>query len=122
MTDDPQERWLHGLRRQLDRSTQTLDPDTLAALQRARAAALARRPRGTPALRPAWGGLALAASLLLGLMLWQPWSVPPAGPAALEDLELLASADRLELFEDLQFYLWLEQQSEEQPAAPGDPV
>ena len=100
--------WLDRARRRLQRSTEELDPDTLRRLRQARAAALGQADRKAPTRWMPWGGAALAASLALAVLLWQPWAGPPESPAALEDLELLAAEENLELYEELEFYLWLE--------------
>jgi hypothetical protein len=106
----------------LDERAASLDAATLARLAAARRAAVARR-------RSAWGlggrrwqtvgGLALAASLVFGLSLWLHGPLQgPASPSPAE-LELLAEDEDLELLDRLEFYRWLEQESQ-QLAGNGD--
>lgn len=96
----------------LDESAGRLDAATLSALNRGRQravdAARTRNPRWTRAL-----ALATAASLAVALLLVRP-PAPQAPPAAdtldVRDLELVAEAD-YELYEDWEFYAWVEAQS-----------
>lgn len=101
------------LRQALDERAESLDAATRSRLRRAREEALASARPGRPFPAPApllAGGLALAL-LLVGVLAWRAWQAPPA-PPAMEDLELLASGEELELYRDLDFYLWLEQEME----------
>ena len=117
--DEP--RWLEAVRDQLDTDAAGYDAATLSRLNRARQAALdagLRRQR-----RPwwHWSLVAVATSaavvLAMALTLRTPdTGAPPVAPVALEqsevdDLELLAAGEDLELIENLEFYAWLEQQS-----------
>jgi hypothetical protein len=105
----PDERFLAGIRRELDRSCDALDAHTLSRLNRIRHAALARRqPRASRMLLP-FGGFVTACMLVLTVNLYLPGTsrdgngmVPP-----LEDIDILASADSLDLYEDYEFYEWL---------------
>ncbi len=96
-------------REALDARAEALDGATRSRLRQARAQALARarRPVATaPRLR--WA-VALAAVLLLAVaVVWQQQASRLA-PEAVEDLEVLASSDDLELYQDLDFYLWLDE-------------
>ncbi len=104
------------VRRALDERAAGLDAATLSRLRQAREQALAGGAgRGWWQRWPAGGGLrwasAVAAGLLLvvGLVVWQQ-----AGrqglDGAVDDLEVLASSDDLKLYQDLDFYLWLERE------------
>lgn len=95
-------------------SEQRVDGDTSARLVEARRKALA-----TPRLsRPGWiAPLALAASMLLALGLWL--AVPdtrfieqPAETGVFDDMGLLTSQADPELYDELEFYLWLEKTNE----------
>jgi hypothetical protein len=105
----PDERLVAGIRRELDRSCTALDAHTLSRLNRARHTALARRqPRSTRMLLP-FGGFVTACMLVLTVSLYMPGTeldgdavVPP-----LEDIDMFASADSLDLYEDYEFYEWL---------------
>jgi hypothetical protein len=95
-------------RRLLDQSVADLDPATAHRLQRARLTALEATPVGR------WrmvltGGLAVAvAALTLTLTLLSRQPVPESHVTSLvEDIDLVLSADNIELAEDLEFYHWL---------------
>jgi hypothetical protein len=105
--------WIEAARRGLDEGVESLDAATLSRLNRARQAALdaARAPR-----RPAWRwpvAFAAAASLVVAVVLAPrlgpvaPTADPALGGA---DLELLAASEDLALYEDLEFYAWLDAQ------------
>lgn len=92
----------------LDQSVENLNPETLARLRAARHQALYPRSDSNH-IRwtwPAWG-LTTAIVLVLAVMLW-PWSFRHDPPLLhLEDIEMLASGESLDLYEDLDFYAWL---------------
>jgi|AMFO01.1.fsa_nt_gi hypothetical protein len=104
------------IRRALDEKAEGLDAATLSRLRQARERALARRP-GTPGWL-AWpgGGAARWAGALAGVALlvvgWTVWrqATERALPVAGDDLEVLASAEDLRLYQELDFYLWLERE------------
>ncbi len=113
------------LRQALDRRAEGLDAATLSRLRQARERALARwhdtgRWRllgrwlaiwnGAPGVAPWAAGLAGVTALVVGLAIWhgtgdQGW------PMIGDDLEVLASNEDLMLYQDLDFYLWLEQEA-----------
>lgn len=105
--------WIAHSRATLDESVDALDAATLSALNRGRQRALAAA-RGR-AQRWRWPvAAALAASLAVAVTLVRsPLVEPPVVPAAdtlmVRDLELVAGAD-FELYEDWEFYAWLEGQ------------
>lgn len=107
----------------LDESIDVLDGDTVARLASARRRALGDRPpyadgllgverrRSRPALVAAGGLLAATLALAIGVSWWTRSSAELAAvesPEALEDLELLAANEELDLYENLEFYEWLE--------------
>jgi len=106
------EAWTRRVRTVLDQPNGELDAATLSRLNRARqaalAAALGRRP-----LRAWWpAALATAAVLAVAVVLVRiPEPATPAAPVAAEDFEVIAAQDSLELYEDLEFYAWLDAQS-----------
>lgn len=120
--NDLDHEWLRRARHLLDRSTQVLDAESLARLNRARQAALGSRRRR---LAPVWGGFAVAGASALALALAIGLQRSPPGPVAstpvgvdpstviatadATDDDLLA-ADDLEFFEDLDFYQWLDRE------------
>lgn len=101
------DRFVAHAKRLLDHSVEELDTTTTRRLQHARLQALNARP-----VRRWWavwaGGLALAAVGALSLSMWvtQPIRERPHAPA-LDDLELITSAENIDLAEDLEFYHWL---------------
>lgn len=97
-------------RAQLDRDVEALDETTRARLGAARLRALdapgERRRFAVP------GGLlaasAGAAALLLVVSTWRQQARRDLAPGDdLDDVEILAAADDLELYDDLDFYRWL---------------
>ncbi len=107
-------RWTDAARRMLDEAADDLDAATLSQLNRARQAALAAsRTRRAPAW--AWPALfAAAASCALAVLVWPvaqaPLETTPPGMIVAGDLELLAADAELALYEDLEFYAWLDTQ------------
>jgi hypothetical protein len=101
------ERFVAGAKQLLDNSVKELDATIRRRLQYARLQALDARP-----VRSWWtvwaGGLAVAAVGALSLSLWltQPVHERPHSPA-LDDFELITSAENVDLAEDLEFYHWL---------------
>jgi hypothetical protein len=94
-----------------DESVGSLDAATRSRLARGRATALEglrhRRLRGSSTWIPAG---AAAAAAVVAVMLWQGERAAPPGEsalAALEDLDLVAGAEDLDMFEeDGDFYAW----------------
>jgi len=107
MSGASDDRFLEALRTTLDRQTETLAPEVRSRLARARRAAIGRlqRPRfGDTALVPAAVfGCALALLPVFNVGREHPELAP-----ALEDLDLLSGTEALEMYDDLDFYLWLE--------------
>lgn len=95
----------------LDQGCDRLDADTQSRLGQARRRALSRVPAGPGFLDhwmpvPVAGWAAAAAAVLLtAWALWAPLNEPGGKP--LENLDLLASADQWDLYEEYEFYAWL---------------
>jgi hypothetical protein len=110
----PDERWTDAACRMLDESADDLDAATVSRLNRARHAALAAsRTRRAPVW--AWPALCAAvASAALAVLVWPvaqaPLETTPPGVIVAGDLELLAADAELALYEDLEFYAWLDTQ------------
>lgn len=97
--------------RYLDQSVEQLDPATLARLRHARVEAVESRSQAAKLPIGVWWLPASVVAVLTVLVLtvWV-WSL--RGPHdhevwPLEDVELLASAEPFEFYEDLEFYHWL---------------
>lgn len=111
-----EEGWMPAVKAHLDNQVRQLDGHTASRLNRARHTAIdqaldSRHHRRWQ--RPLYA-LASCAAVALALSLF--WRVPePPMPVAavqvVDDFELLAGAEELELIENLEFYAWLEQQS-----------
>ena len=95
-------------------SVERLDARTRSKLTQARNRALDEVKKG--AARRRWilapaGGFALAAVIAVGVVMWSGHPSQP-GPAALEDLEIVADSEDLALLQeqDVEFYAWLDEQ------------
>ncbi|MEO5560449.1 MAG: hypothetical protein ABIO49_11215 [Dokdonella sp.] len=113
----PNELWIERAVALLDESADALDAATLSSLNRARQAALAqRRPRLSAwMMGSGFVGAALALVLAFGLR-QHPASSPMSAPVAIEpvvDADALASDDNLDLYENLDFYAWLDAQQQD---------
>jgi hypothetical protein len=99
-----------NIRKSLDDSVDTLDANTLSKIRQIRAQAVEKAETGKTNSRQRFlvGGLATACIMVLAVMLLinSPTSMQTV-PA--EDLELISSSDNLDLFEELEFYEWLEE-------------
>jgi anti-sigma-K factor RskA len=110
------ERWLKQVREHLDSEARDLDATTASRLNRARQRALDAQPAASQRWRWPAVGLATAAALMLAVVIQSrnaeaPLPAPVASTQAVDDLDLLAGTEDLEMIENLEFYAWLEQQS-----------
>lgn len=111
------EPWVERAVALLDESTESLDAGTLSRLNRARQAALAqsRDVRSNWFLGAGFAGAALIVLLVFGI--GQRSAPPPASlPVAVEqlgDADALATDDNLDLYENLDFYAWLDAQQQD---------
>lgn len=110
------EAWVERAVALLDESARHLDAATLSRLNRARQAALAPRRRS----RQRWliGGSFAAAALALVVAVGigdRTLTAPalPADVAAQEDLDALTGEDSPDLYENLDFYAWLNAQQQD---------
>jgi hypothetical protein len=103
------------VRKTLDLTTETLDQETLRRLRTARFEALELAGAG----RASWfglhrwltaGGLTTVTVLALGISLWvvapRQNLLPVRQP---DEVEILTSQDQMDLYKDLEFYRWLEE-------------
>jgi Protein of unknown function (DUF3619) len=124
MNEFDKDSWANRAKTLLDESAEGLDAATLSRLNRARQAAVAQvRPRAAQRwFLPA--GLASACVLLLAVAAWHPQvpstaarlpELPFAASASATgggDIDLVSSDDSLELYQDLEFYAWLDAQDQ----------
>ena len=114
MAEPDEDPWTRHIRQQLDTRARDLDAATLSRLNQARQAALqaARPGKARSWLWPT--ALAGAFSLALAIAIWPRLmpqaTLPPAGAASADDFSMLAGEEQLELYEELDFYAWLEAQ------------
>ncbi|HET8941689.1 MAG TPA: hypothetical protein VFN13_06865 [Rudaea sp.] len=114
--------WTRNAKALLDVSAQSLDAATLSRLNRARQSALAQRHRRAGWWLPA--GLVSACMLLLAVGIWQkrapehPATSSSASSNAManfqpDDLQMVSGEDSLDLYQNLDFYAWLDAQQSE---------
>ncbi|MDX1587441.1 MAG: DUF3619 family protein [Oleiphilaceae bacterium] len=109
-----EERLTEQTRRHLDPVSENLDPVIAERLAAARQQALEQMGRETPRRsRTTLAGMGLAASVALVAVLASLYNGndTPGQALGAEDLELMAAEEPLEFYADLEFYLWLEEQS-----------
>lgn len=103
--------WTGQVRRLLDAQAERFDAATLQRLNRARATALAAR-HAPPRWRLPLGAAAASATVLMLALALGPTSRPvaplPAPTSETEDTALLVGDDALDLYQDLEFYAWLD--------------
>jgi hypothetical protein len=110
--DESRQKQLDGLKGALDASCERLDASTLARLKagRLRALELAEARNSLFSRRPHWltaGGLATTALLVVMVTGWLVASRQNRPAQQLEDLEIVAAQEQLDLYADLDFYRWL---------------
>lgn len=107
----PDKEFLGAIRETLDRHAEDLDDQTLLSLGRVRLNALEssgqrQRLSGFPRLITA-GGFATAAVVAVAVSFWS-FSARQRLPVSLpEEVEVLEVKDHFDLYEDLDFYRWL---------------
>jgi type VI protein secretion system component VasF len=106
---DHERQLIETVRSTLNESVAHLDATTRSRLAQARARAQEPRRRTHFWLLPA-GAAALASLLVAALWLGQPMPLPGDGFDAAADFELLTSSDSLELYQELDFLQWLEEE------------
>lgn len=107
--NDRETRFLKNVKNTLDDGSRNLDSSHQSKLTQIRHRALESKsnrisPNWTNLPAMQWGTVACA--LLIGILfLGKPGTTPLE--SGFEDLDLLASTDVMELYEDLEFYSWL---------------
>ena len=107
-SDHKEQSLLEKINRELDESAASLDADTLRKLRLARSNAIESLQKPRQLWQPvgAFALVATVAAVAVSLQLRVTQvseSLPP-----IEDVQLLSASDELELYEDLEFYQWLE--------------
>ncbi len=110
--DKSKQKQLDGLKEALDASCERIDANTLARMKtgRVRALELAESHNSLFFRRPRWltaGGLATAALLVVMVTGWFVASRQNRPAQQLDDLEIMAAQEQLDLYADLDFYRWL---------------
>lgn len=114
---DDHKQWLDRIKQDLEQSSEQLDADTRARLTAARRKALAALPERSASWPLSWlanwwqpaGAVAMVAAAVFAVMLWQARLGPDAELIQSTDLDLIASSDNLNLYEELEFYQWLDE-------------
>lgn len=119
MTQNTQQDTLNErYKKALDERLEELDGETLSKLRQARSQALQSLPKKSRWLGGGVGwaaGVATAAAMSVTLMLLWPGEQNYSQDFVTElaDAELLADEESIEFYEELDFYIWLEQQETE---------
>lgn len=96
-----------------DESVGQLDGRTRSKLTQARNAAVEELKKGPPRfhwLRAPVTGLAMATVLAVAIITWPARQGSESGPLPLEDIEIVADGDDIDMLEDVEFYAWIEEQ------------
>ena len=95
------------VKQHLDDSVRDLDANTLSKIRQIRSQAI----ENANVKKTDWSGVmsgALATACVMVFTVAILLKTPAIEPVSVDDLELISSSDNLELFEDLEFYEWLE--------------
>lgn len=97
-----------NIRVELDRAADDIDAATLSRIRQIRARAIERTDAGvTNWFGVVSGALATTCVMLFAVMIMLN-NEPVVTPLPAEDLEMISSLDELDLYQDLEFYQWLE--------------
>jgi hypothetical protein len=114
---DTEEKFLNAAKRALDDAEKNLDAGTVTRLRAARRAAIEQGLQRPLRMRPGWllpvGGFATAAIVFaVAGLLWFSAPNPNLMQANVSDIELLTAHENPEFFADLDFYDWLDNDSD----------
>ena len=121
-TDRDNEQFAKRSKALFDDSVEQLDAATLSKLNQGRQAALEELADTSPAKQwlrwaPATG--IAAAAVVAVLVLRGPVVDEPASGEIVSDLEILLDEDSLEMFEELEFYSWIDVAVQDEPDNVG---
>jgi hypothetical protein len=101
---------INKARKTLDESIEHLDAATLSRLNQARQAALETASRKHSPARSWWlpaGGVAMLGVAILSGVLFLNTRSPVPGTPGINDMDIIASQDKLDMYQRLDFYQWL---------------
>ena len=105
-----EDEFISHVKKALDQQTDALDGETLSKLNQARQAAIqhAGHKPGLGLTRTwvPWGGVA-AAILLTSIFMFKAEEMAIVTDGAVDEMEIIASSESLDLYEQLDFYMWL---------------
>lgn len=104
-SSDHEQPFLKAVKAELDASAAALDSATVERLEQIRRTALRSNPSGPTWWIPA-GAFATLAVAITTIFLWTA-APTPESEEVFEDLDLLSSIDNIEFYDELDFYLWL---------------
>jgi hypothetical protein len=108
---DPEKLFLEKAHDLLDRGTENLGSWTERRLEEIRSQALMaageKRARFFPRRRWVLAGSFAMATLAAAFLFWPSPSSPPPPTGEVEDLEIITSQDRIDFYQNLDFYRWL---------------
>ncbi|MCX5907785.1 MAG: hypothetical protein NTY64_11530 [Deltaproteobacteria bacterium] len=118
-TIDPEKSMLEKVSGLLNEGVENLDSRTGRRLEHIRSEALRAAEKPSRFFIPGrWivvGGLATAAMAAGALFFWLPTSPGDFPVRNIEDLEIITSQERIDFYENLDFYRWLATQENEKP-------
>ena len=114
---ETEDKFLNAAKRALDEAEKNLDAGTVTRLRTARREAIEQGLRRPSRRRPGWllpvGGFATAAIVFaVAGLLWFSAPNPNLLQANVSDIELLTAHENPEFFADLDFYDWLDNDSD----------
>ena len=113
MNKDNDDKLNSNIRQSLDESVDNLDANTLSQIRQIRAQAVDKVIDNSEKSHINWlpvmtGALATACVMVFAVMILLK-SPTPMQILPVDDIELISSSENLELFEDLEFYEWLDE-------------
>ena len=110
--DEGSERLEQRAKALFEESVDRIDARTRSKLTQARYAALDEIKKGSTQwrwLRAPVGGLAAVALVAVVIVTWQGYRGPSEPAVPLDDFDIVADAENLEMLQDVEFYAWLDE-------------